>query len=123
MKGQAVPLVLIPRYTSYLGSGEFTTVPLDVTQYAQACVTFWRGGLWHASMGATFQAVFQVSHDADEWFTVNPPGTITTTNTYGTFEVALSRRWFRIKIDLAEDNRVVGITCWATGLLERRIED
>ncbi|MEJ2202960.1 MAG: hypothetical protein P8170_02490 [Gemmatimonadota bacterium] len=38
MAGELVPLVLIPRYTSYVGDGTFTTIAMDVTEYESAIV-------------------------------------------------------------------------------------
>ncbi len=128
MRGKAVPLVLIPRYTSYVGEGEYTTVPLEVSEYAKAYVTLWRGQIlrsWETTHVRTFRATFQGSHDAEEW--VNLGSEVTTVDTVDDHEIELTRRWFRVRILLSKGgdptDDAVGITCWATGLLERRIED
>jgi hypothetical protein len=39
MAGELVPLVLVPRYTSYLGAFAFTTIGMEVTDYEKALVT------------------------------------------------------------------------------------
>lgn len=116
MSGEAVPLVLIPRYTSYVGDNTFTTVPLRVSEYAKAHITLWRGRLNFE----TFSAEFQVSHDTYQWQNaLSPPTTITTVDTVDNWDIDLNHRWFRIKIVLSGD----AITCWATGLLEKRVKE
>ena len=120
MIGKAVPLVLIPRYTTYVGESSFTTAPLRVTEYAKAHVTLWRGPLTGSTRGGSFTAEFQVSTDGDTWD--NAITAITTVNTADNVEITLDRRWLRVKITLAvTTGSDVGITCWASGLLERRI--
>lgn len=122
MKGEAVPLVLIPRYTTYAGTGEFTTAPLDVSAYGDAVVTFWRGTMLQGPGAAsTFTANFQGSHDAVQWEDLGSP--IATVDAVSTQEIELTRRWFRVRvlIDDVDPDAGVAITLWATGLLERRI--
>lgn len=121
MIGKAVPLVLIPRYTTYVGESTFTTAPLRVSDYAMAYFTFWRGPLTGSGLGGTFKADFQLSHDGEVW--VDAITQITSVDGYDDLEITLSRRLLRVKIELAvTTGNTVGITCWATGLLERRIE-
>ena len=114
MAGQTVPLVLIPRYTSYVGANTFTTAPLAVSDYAKAHVTFWRG-----RCPGSFAAVFETSHDAVAWTNALGTTTITTVDTSDKWNIPLRRRWFRVRITLS----TTSITCWATGLLERRLEE
>jgi len=45
MAGELVPLVLLPRYSSYVGASTFTTIGMEVTDYANAIVNVWRGKL------------------------------------------------------------------------------
>ena len=120
MIGKAVPLVLIPRYTTYVGESTFTTVPLRVSEYAKAHVTLWRGPLTGSSRGGSFTAEFQVSHDGETW--ENAVTAITTVDRSDNYDITLDYRWLRVKITLSvTTGSDVGITCWATGLLERRI--
>ena len=42
MAGRLVPLVLLPRFTSF-AEGIFQTVPMDVSDFQRAIVTVWRG--------------------------------------------------------------------------------
>jgi hypothetical protein len=113
MAGQAVPLVVIPRYTSYVGANVFSTVPLEVTDYSMAHVTFWRG-----RCPTAFSAVFEESHDALVWFHALGT-TITSVDRSDNLHIPLTRRWFRVRITLS----TLPITCWASGLLERRLAE
>ena len=116
MAGEAVPLVLIPRFTSYVGNNAFTTVPLRVSDYSKAHITFWRGRL----LVETFSAEFQVSHDAYTWQNaLSPPTVITSVDACDSYSMDLNHRWFRIKIVLSGS----AITCWATGLLVKRVKE
>jgi hypothetical protein len=125
MAGRLVPLVMAPRYTTYSGQGEFATAPLDARPWSRAFVTFFRGplvGSPFSSPPASFEAVFQTSHDAsaDSWVVVGAP--VTTSGT-DRLEVALARRWFRLLVRLvADDTDMVGLTVYAVGALEERVE-
>jgi hypothetical protein len=120
MKATVQPFVLIPRYTSYVGENvaaeAFVTVPLDVSRFSLAVLTFWRGPL--TGSGAGFSATFQTSHDADSWF--NAAAAVTSVDTCTKHEIALERRWLRVKIELSGTD--AAISCWATGSLEERLD-
>lgn len=124
MIGESVPLVMIPRFTSYVGGlTDYTTVPLDVSEFTMAWVTFWRGPLvGDTGNGAKFEAWFEVSQDAQTWEKQPPsPFVINTPDTWDSYSVGFSRRWFRMKVRLTPDtDDIVAITCWAVGSLERR---
>lgn len=128
MAGAAVPLIMIPRFSTYSGEGSFTSAPLDVSGYSKAVLQFWRGPLVGTVSGATpsFAAVFQQSQvgydDPGSWVDVG--SVITSVNTVSTVELDLDRRWFRVKIDLVASlaDLGVGITCWAIGSLVQRVE-
>ena len=118
MAGQLVPLVMAPRWTTYIGEGEFGTAPLDVSRYATAYLTFWRS----AASGDSFKAEFQTSHDAAQWF--NEIAAITTAGATDRLVIPLSRRWFRLLVTLEEDEtfHYAAVTAWAVGSLELRVE-
>ena len=127
MVGMAVPLILVPRFTGYVGAGTYATAPLDVTAYARAFVTLWRGPLvGDPGDGALFECWFEGSHDAQQWTRIvpmPPSPVITTVDTSSDEEIPLTRHWMRVVIRLTADSAfAVGITCFAAGLLERRIE-
>ena len=128
MAGELVPLVMIPRFTTYCGAGSFETVPLLVAAYSRATLTVWRGklvGNWTPSGGsaATFSLVFQGSHDANTW--VDLTTAITTPDVSSKVEFDLNCRWLRVSVVLTTTlpSPLVGaITCWAAGSLVRRVE-
>jgi hypothetical protein len=124
MIGELVPLVMIPRFTSYIGEGEYATIPLDVSGYAKATLEFWRGDLQAKQTGADFKAHFEEASEADaaEWTALVTP--IESVKTNSLVAVSFSRRFFRIRIELGNSDTggLVAITCWAAGSLERRVE-
>lgn len=122
MAGRLVPLVLFPRYTTFLGQpgGHYATIPIDASDFEKAILTVWRG---KCRTGASFAVGFEESMDQNAW-------TLCTTDpTGGTVEpdedqeevvqVFLAKRWFRAYVALGaiSDPQV---TCWAVGHLERR---
>lgn len=124
MAGAYVPLVLVPRYTSYIGAGEYVTAPLDVTEFSRFVVAVWRGLLVGDPVtGAGLSISFEWSDDADAdgWFGFFGHTPITTPNGDTVVTADLSHRYLRMKITLTEDTQdVVAITIWAAGHLERR---
>lgn len=116
MAGVFVPLVLIPRYTTYAGATDFFTIGMDVTDYESATVSFWRAPM---AVGPTIAINFEESMDQLLWSTCGggpfpDPGAVTE----GQFKPVITKRWFRIKITLAGANPVA--TCWCIGFLEQR---
>ena len=117
MAGLYVPLVLIPRYSTYSGaSTQFATVGMDVSEYEKAVLSFWR------SVGAnlaTFTINFEESMDQITWTTCaggafTDPGAATEAQ----YLPVLSKRWFRVTINLTGANAVA--TCWCIGFLMQR---
>jgi len=116
MAGELVPLVLIPRYTSYLGATTFTTIGMEATDYEKALVNVWRGPL---AGGGTFAVSFEESSDGVTWSTCTSgsaadPGQ----DTEALYQPSINKRWFRVKIVLTGTNP--GVTCYALGFLQMR---
>lgn len=124
MAGLYVPLVMIPRFTSYVGAGEYTTAPLDVTEFSSFNLTIWRGplvGNLGTATGAGLSLVFQQSDDAEVWTSLLGIAAITTANASDIIAFGLTGRWFRAKLTLTADSTsIVALTVWAIGNLERR---
>jgi hypothetical protein len=117
MAGELVPLVLIPRYTSFIGAATFTTVGMDVSEFQKAHANTWRGPMTGSS--PTYAISFEESTDQDNWTTCSggsaaDPGA----NTEAPYTPTLTKRWFRVKLVLAGTNPAV--TTWCVGFLERR---
>jgi hypothetical protein len=122
MIGRQVPFILIPRYTSYIGQGVYLSAPVDVSAYADAIVTVWRGKLVG---GGTIKFVYQLSTDAASWADWLPgppdPAFDPGENTALTVGFACTQKWARMKVTLTEDGEPQAVTCWASGLLTERV--
>jgi hypothetical protein len=117
MAGNLVPLVLIPRYTTYAGASVFTTIAMDVTEYEKALVNAWRGKL--IGTAPTFDITFEESTDQQQWTTcTNGTGGDPGEETEDQYTPELKKRWFRAKVTLTGTNPVAA--CWAIGFLELR---
>jgi len=119
MAGELVPLVLLPRHSTYAGATDFTTIAMEVTDYEQAIVNLWRGPL--LGTAPTFAATLQESTDQQNWSDCS--GTNTSaydpgSGTEGQMTATLKKRWFRIKVTLAGTSPVA--SCWALGFLQMR---
>jgi hypothetical protein len=118
MAGELVPLVLIPRYTTYAGNDHFTTIGMDVTEYETAIVNVWCGDL--VGTGGTVNLYFEESTDQNNWnvcYGVTDPEALTT-STEEQFTPTLGKRWFRIRLVLPNADNV--LTAWAVGFLQER---
>lgn len=130
MHGVTVPLVLLPRFTGFAGERDYETVPLDVTAWSVATLTFFRGPLV-ADLGSTptYKLFFEGSHDATTWATLPPgptgaagfdPAASASAAGTDTVDVGLIYRWFRVRVELRGTN--VAVTNWCTGVLEFRVD-
>lgn len=119
MAGLFVPLVLIPRYTTYTGANgtSFTTVGMDVSDYEKAVVSFFRT----AGVSLTNVTInFEESTDQVTWTTCsggpfNDPGAGTETQ----FQPVITKRWFRINVTI-NSGANAAVTCWCLGFLMQR---
>ena len=117
MAGELVPLVLLPRYTSYVGDSDFTTIAMDVSAYEKALVNCWRGKLTGGT--PTFMITFEESTDQESWSTcTNGSGGDPGQETETQYAPELKKRWFRAKVTLGGSSPAG--TCWAIGFLELR---
>ena len=119
MKGELVPVVLVPRYTGYVGSGTYTTMPLNVEAFAKGTITLWRGRL-PGTGSPTFTAYFEDSHDGVEWTPFDAGGEDPGADASAIVRFDLVRRWLRVRVVLTGSG--TGASCWAVGMLERRVE-
>ena len=117
MAGERVPVVLVPRYTTYVGQTGFWTLPLDVQAYSSIELTAWRGPL--LGTNPTFLIYAMKSVDRAFWDEVpgstgDDPGP----DTEHSYSWPLSGRWFRLRITLG--GTLPGVTWWAQGFLIKR---
>ncbi len=119
MAGLNVPLVLLPRYTTYSGQNGtvFTTIGMDVTDYEKAVVSFWRSaGISLTSVSITFEE----SMDQILWSTCGGgPFTDPGATTEAQFSPLLTKRWFRISVTINSTPNA-SVTCWCIGFLVQR---
>jgi hypothetical protein len=119
MAGELVPLVMLPRYSSYNGAGDFTTIGMEVTDYTSAILNVWRGP-FNGSGTVAFSC--EESTDQTNWTTcsgTNVAGYDPGQNNEGQAVATLKKRWFRVKVAVAGTG-AIGVTCWAIGFLEQR---
>lgn len=122
MAGELVPLVMLPRYTTYAGEDyEFRTIAMDVTQYQNAIVNVWRGPFVASAGSPEFQVTFEESTDQVTWSTCTgtTAATAVSEDSETQFTAQLKKRWFRMKVKLTGGTNPVA-TCWAVGFLEER---
>src|SRR5262245_44268921 len=113
MAGTLVPLVLLPRYSTYAGVNTWLTIGMDVTEYEKAIVTFYQGPSVNLS---SLTIDFQESTDQVTW-TSCAGGAFTApgANSETQFSPQISKRWFRISLTTTGANNV--LTCWCVGFL------
>src|SRR6188768_1691004 len=117
LQGPLIPIVLIPRFTSYFnvsGSRDFPSVALDVSAYVGGDIVLWCGPLLGTS-SPTIAVTVQDSEDALNWSTIGTGGA---SSTSGVISLTLTRRWLRVLVTITGTN--AAITCWCAGSLERR---
>lgn len=116
MAGTYVPLVLIPRYTTYSGATTYTTIGMDVSEYSKAVVSFWRSS---GNSLSSISITYEESMDQLTWSTCSGgPFSDPGANTEGQHQPTLTKRWFRISVTLTGAGATV--TCWCIGFLEQR---
>jgi hypothetical protein len=123
MAGAMSALVLIPRFTSLVGVGEFTTVPVDVAGYNSAQIELWRGRFAMSGSGAvaSFLAFLEESLDGVTW---QPVAAVARGHDPGegnslVLNHIFSLRWFRVRVTLATTDvaKQPLVTCWVEGML------
>jgi hypothetical protein len=118
MNGEILPLVMLPRYTSFVGATSFKTAPLESSAFANATLTLWRGKLVGTGT-PTFTAFFETSNDTVTWSSLVPAGVDPGEDTALVVATPLKQAWFRLKIVLTGTN--VGVGCWCAGHVELRV--
>jgi len=117
MKGQLVPVALLPRYSSFFGAAAYATAPMNVEAYCKGTMTLWRGPLPGTST-PTFKAYFEDSHDGVVWTPFNPSGEDPGEDVAMVVRFDLQRRWLRVRVVLGGTDPAV--SCFAVGNLELR---
>lgn len=119
MAGVQVPLVLLPRYTTYVAEGGYTTIGMDISAYRRASISVWRNAMIGSS-SPTFKFTFEESMDQVNWSTCADTSADNelSDGEEKVFAPSFAKRWFRIRVVL--NGTSPGVTCWAVGFLEER---
>jgi hypothetical protein len=117
MAGERVPVVLLPRFSTFVGSTTFTTHVLDVSAYSELQVTAWRGPA--IGSGTIFGISTQESTDRENWPPCfGPQDDDPGADTEVIYSWTLNMQWFRLQVMLVGTNP--GVTCWVQGYLIKR---
>lgn len=118
MAGLQVPVVLIPRFTTFLGTLGYVGLPLDVTAYSAAALALWCGPLVGTPPPApAFSLQLQQSSDRVLWDSIGlPVSPAPNVETPILFDI--TQPWLRYVALIAGPNS--GVTCWLQGFLIRR---
>ncbi len=122
LSGQLTPIVFVPKFTSYVGTGNYRTSPIDVSAYSGGTFVAWRGPL--VGDPATHPGLFVViqdSEDENNWFDLAHADLDAVE--LDTVDITLTRRWLRCNVQLHNDTGTdpAAVTCWCVGSLERRV--
>ena len=119
MTGQLVPIVVVPRFTSFTGVDQYFTLPVRVDDYSGVIVDMYRGPLGGTG-GPTFRFHFYESTDRDTWDVVDGSSGGIDPGDKTEFQetLTLKKKWFRVGVALAGTDPMV--TCWMTGFLIKR---
>lgn len=114
-------IIFFPRYTTFAGDRDWTTLSINVTSYESGDVMVWIGDVIGAPPPVTVTAFFEESVDQVAWSTCSG-GTGTLTEGQETqFLPTLVKPWMRLRIRVGPG---VGgdptVSCYAVGYLERR---
>lgn len=110
-------LILLPRFSTLAGAGDFTTQAINVSAYEGADVSVWMGRMVGAGGSAT--ATVQESTDQAVWVTCAGTSEVALSdNSEQTLTPTFARPWMRLKVNLAGTAPVM--TCYAVGYLEKR---
>jgi hypothetical protein len=112
-----VPVVIAPRFTTLVGNGTYSTLPVPVAGYERLVLSFERGNL--VGTGGSVNVLFEESNDGsnyedcggDSW---SDPGAFVE----GRFTIEFTKAWFRVSVSLA--GTAPGMTYWAQGHFELR---
>lgn len=120
MAGRSVPIVLIPRFTSYVGVGFFYTIPIPVAAYEALVLDF-----WHGTMNGPTPAMYlyvEESNDGSAWTAAAAfpfiPSPYFAAASEEQFRLFLTKAWLRVGVELTGAGTAV--TCWGSGYLELR---
>ncbi len=118
MAGKYVPLVVLPRFSTFVGNGIYWTQPIPVAAYYALSLNVWRGAMNGSGAPAT-SVQFQESNELSSWeATAGTGGGVVPPMVETQYRPLLSRAWFRMGVVISGTNP--GVTCYAIGFAELR---
>jgi hypothetical protein len=119
MAGKRYPLVLIPRFCTYVGSGAFPSLGIDVTAFEKAHVHVWRGAM-RGTDSPGLAVKFEESSNRIDWDACGGGAeTSIAEDDETSFELTLARQNLRVVAALSGTGPAV--TLYAVGHLEQRM--
>ena len=111
------PAVIFPRFTAVVGAHPYPSLPIDVSAFEAAYMTFWRGPFVGTGTSLTFK--FQQSTDRYVW---EDTGSQVSPNENDEVQVSfgLDHQWLRLIATLNGTNP--GVTVWVQGYFVNRKE-
>jgi len=116
MAGLNVPIVLIPRFTSYVGGGIYDTLPIPISAYESLVLSFWMNT--GVGTAPTLSVSLLESNDLDRWEPCVGTPVTPVPGSEVQMTVTLSKAWFRFLVSLSPAD--AGFTVWAQGFLQLR---
>jgi len=103
-------IVIFPRYTAFVGTGQVYSAPIDVRAYGEAILTAWQGtGL--GTVPATLEYTVEYSADLEIW--VDDGSFSPAAGTEAAFLPDLRYPWLRVKAVVTGTDP--GVTAWLVG--------
>lgn len=108
-------IILIPRYTSFVGLGTFYTTPINVREFCHADVSFWRGNEFGTI--TTLGVGLEQSPDLTTW--TGLASFTTAADDEDCQSADLTMEWLRMAVYMTVGTDPA-FSCWAVGNFERR---
>jgi hypothetical protein len=117
VEGAESAIVLLPRFTTLIGEGEFTTLPLDVSRFGSAQFQVALAGARVLGENPPFSVLLYLeeSLDAEDWSLGPSEAQPHALVGRKLFSYAFRLRWFRLRLAVTGSGPMV--TCWAEGVL------
>jgi hypothetical protein len=112
-------LILFPRFTTFVGAGDFATAALDVSAFGSAQIEFWRGP-FIAADDAKFRLYMEESLDGVAWYPLpaNARGHDPGEGKSVVLSQSFAMKWFRLRAQISDiGSERAAVTCWAEGIL------
>lgn len=111
MAGLQVPIILIPRFSTFVGPEIYRGLALDVTAFSRLTLTAWSG--FQPGASPTVTMTVQGSFDRQQWDDINVPAWSLAPGTEIDVSADLSAPWLRYVLVVSGAGSM--LTCWAQG--------